>query len=142
MSIIKGMSNEVYHSQNGISSTTVKTVYKKSLAHWKGAKRTQTSAFALGSAFHAYCLEPERDLVIKGPKTRSSKAFKEMEENLQEDQILVTEVEYHVAKRMAEGTMNDPASKAALEHPDRMNEVAIFAECPRTGLMLKTSFSF
>ena len=138
MGVIQGMSNEIYHSQSGVSSTAVKTVYKKSLAHWKGAKRSQTSAFALGSAYHANCLEPERNLVVKGPKTRSSKAFKEMEENLEEDQILVTEVEYHVAKRMAEGTMNNPASRAALEHPDRMNEVAIFAKCPRTGLLLKT----
>ena len=138
MGLVVGMSNEEYHAQAGISSTAVKTVYKKSLAHWKGAKRSKSTAFAMGSAVHAILLEPERDLVVKGPKTRKSKIFGEMEEGLLEDQILLTEVEYHVANRIAKGTTDNPTCKAILQHPDRQNEVSIFAECERTGLTIKT----
>jgi len=138
MGLVTGMSNEVYHAQAGISSTAVKTVYKKSLAHWKGEKRTNSAAFAVGSAVHAHLLEVERDLVIKGPKTRRSKAFTEMEEGLQEDQILLTEVEYHVSNRIAKGALDNPTCRAVLQHPDRQNEVSIFTECERTGLKLKT----
>ena len=75
MGVIKDMSNERYHSMNGISSSTVKTVYKKSLAHWKGQKHKNSTAFNLGTAVHALLLEENRDLVVKGPKTKTSKAF-------------------------------------------------------------------
>ena len=96
MGIVTGMSNEVYHSTSGISSTAVKSVYKKSLAHWKGEKRVQSAAFAMGTAVHALLLEEDRELVIKGPKTKKSKAFEEMQSSLQQDQVLLTEVEYNV----------------------------------------------
>lgn len=138
MGLVTGMSNEVYHAQAGISSTAVKTVYKKSLAHWKGEKRTNSTAFAVGSAVHANLLEVSRGLVIKGPKTRRSKIFTEMESNLQEDQILLTEVEYHVANRIAKGALDNPTCNDILQHPERQNEVSIFSECERTGLKLKT----
>lgn len=138
MGVVEGMSNEVYHSQSGISSTAVKTVYKKSLAHWKGEKRKQTSAFSMGSAVHALLLEEDRDLVIKGPKTRASKGFKELEENAEDDQVVLTEVEYHVVHRMAQETLKNETCLTALRHQNRKNEVSVFAECERTGLMLKT----
>ena len=138
MGIIKNMPVEEYHKQSGISSSAVKKVYKKSVAHWKGEKRVQTSAFSLGSAVHALLLEEHRNLVVKGPKTRNTKAFKEMEESLKPDQVLLTEVEYHVAHRMAKETLKNKACKKVLRHKNRQNEVSIFAECPRTGLILKT----
>lgn len=138
MGIIQNMTNEEYHQQGGISSSAVKSVYKKSLAHWKGEKRRQTSAFSLGSAVHALLLEEHRDLLIKGPKTRASKAFKELEENAGPDQIVLTEVEYHMAHRMAQETLKNKSCKDVLRHKERANEVSVFAECERTGLVLKT----
>ena len=138
MGVIKDMSNERYHSMNGISSSTVKTVYKKSLAHWKGQKHKNSTAFNLGTAVHALLLEEHRDLVVKGPKTKTSKAFKELEETLVEDQVLLNEVEYHMAHRMAKSALDHPECNKVLRHKDRMNEVSIFAKCKRTGLELKT----
>lgn len=138
MGIIEGMSNEVYHETAGISSSAVKAVYKKSLAHWKGEKRSQTAAFTMGTAIHSLLLEEDRDLVIKGPKTKASAAFKTMKEDLLEDQVLLTEVEYNVAHRVAKGALDNPTCKAALRHKDRRNEVSIFAKDPRSGLVLKT----
>ena len=42
--IITDLSNEEYHSRGGVSSSAVKAVYKKSLAHWKGEKRNSNNA--------------------------------------------------------------------------------------------------
>jgi hypothetical protein len=138
MGIVKNMSNMVYHSTSGISSSAVKSVYKKSLAHWKGEKRTQTAAFTMGTAVHALLLEEDKNLVHKGPKTRRSKAFEEKESKLKEDEVLLTEVEYNTAKKIARTTLSNKDCEKFLRHKDRENEVSVFAECPRTGLMLKT----
>tara|TARA_R110000851_G_scaffold10628_1_gene38136 strand:- start:16 stop:792 length:777 start_codon:yes stop_codon:yes gene_type:complete len=139
MGVISNMSNEVYHATAGISSSAAKAVYKKSLAHWKGEKRNPNNpAFAMGTSVHALLLEPERNLVIKGPKTKASAAFKTMKEGLEEDQVLLTEVEYHVANRIAKGALANPTCEKALKHPDRLNEISIFEKCPITSLMLKT----
>ncbi len=134
------MSNEVYHATAGISSSAVKSVYKKSLAHWKGEKRNPNNpAFAMGTAVHALLLEEHlTDLVVKGPKTKASAAFKAMKEEMVGDQVLLTEVEYNVAQRIAKGALNNPVCKDALRHADRENEVSIFASDPISGLMLKT----
>jgi len=138
MGIIYDMTNEVYHATAGISSSPVKTVYKKSLSHWKGEKRKQTAAFTMGSAVHALLLEESKDLVIKGPKTKSSIAFKELEASLNEEQILLTEVEWYTARAISKGALGNPTIHSLLRHKDRQNEVSIFVECKSTGLMLKT----
>lgn len=136
--VIHDMTNEVYHNESGISSSAVKTVYKKSLKHWKGQKIVQTAAFAMGNAVHADLLEPQRNLVVKGPKTKASAAFKKMKEELTEDQVLLTEVEYNVAKCIVKGALDNPVCAAALQHPDRINECSIFIKDPKSGLLLKT----
>ena len=138
MGIINNMSNEDYHKSSGISSSAVKSVYKKTLAHWKGEKRSQTAAFTMGTAVHALLLEESKELVIKGPKTKASAAFKAMKEKLTDDQVILTEVEYHVAHRIAKGALENPTCKSALRHKDRENEVSIFATDPRSGLVLRT----
>jgi|TARA_R110000744_G_scaffold38003_5_gene86978 hypothetical protein len=138
MGIIHDMTNEVYHATAGISSSPVKTVYKKSLSHWKGEKRRQTAAFTMGSAVHALLLEENKNIVVKGPKTKASKAFKDLEETLDGEQILLTEVEWYTAKAISKGALSNPTIKSLLRHKDRQNEVSIFVECEDTGLMLKT----
>ena len=133
------MSNQDYHMTDGISSSAVKAVYKKSLAHWKGEKRNPNNpAFAMGSAVHANLLEKERNLVVKGPKTKSSVAFKSLKEKLTEDQILLTEVEYNVANCITRGALENPICASHLNNPERLNEVSIFVQDPISGLMLKT----
>ena len=121
--VIENMSNQEYHMRDGISSSAVKAVFKKSLAHWKGEKRNSNNpAFALGSAVHANLLEKERDLVVKGPKTKSSIAYKNLKANLTEDQILLTEVEYNVASCITRGALENSICASYLNHPDRLNE--------------------
>jgi len=133
------ISNEDYHSRDGISSSAVKSVFKKSLAHWKGEKRNaNNAAFAMGNAVHANLLEKDRNLVVKGPKTKTSATFKAMKENLSDDQVLLTEVEFNVANCITKGALDNPVCAAALNHKDRLNEISIFVEDPISGLTLKT----
>jgi exodeoxyribonuclease VIII len=139
INISTDMSNNEYHSKGGISSSAVKSVFKKSLAHWKGQKiNPNNPAFAMGTAVHANLLEKQRNLVVKGPKTKTSVAFKDMKENLKEDQVLLTEVEFNVANCITKGALANPVCAAALNHPVRVNEISIFAEDPISGLTLKT----
>ena len=108
MKKIANMSNKEYHSIDGVSSSAVKTVYKKSLAHWKGQKIVQSAAFAMGNAVHANLLEGEKNLVVRGPKTKTSASFKTMKDALTEDQVLLTEVEFNVASRITKGALDNP----------------------------------
>ena len=132
------MSNKEYHSIDGVSSSAVKTVYKKSLAHWKGQKIVQSAAFAMGNAVHANLLEGEKNLVVRGPKTKTSASFKTMKDALTEDQVLLTEVEFNVASRITKGALDNPVCHKILTDPDRLNEISIFVEDPISKLMLKT----
>ena len=53
INISTDMSSNEYHSKGGISSSAVKSVFKKSLAHWKGQKiNPNNPAFAMGTAVH------------------------------------------------------------------------------------------
>lgn len=133
------MSNKEYHLADGISSSAVKSVYKKSIAHWKGEKRNSDNpAFAMGNAVHANLLEKDRNLVVKGPKTKNSLAFKNMKEKLSDDQILLTEVEFNVANCISEGALDNPVCASILDDPNGLNEISIFVEDPVSKLLLKT----
>jgi hypothetical protein len=41
------MTNEEYHAHHAISSSDVKMVHGKSLAHWQGAERKEKAAWDL-----------------------------------------------------------------------------------------------
>ena len=137
--IVYDMSNEEYHRQVGYSSTAIKTVCKQSLAHYMAQKPLGDSpAFALGSAVHATLLEPERDLVTKGPKTRASKLFKDLYNNREDDQVVLTEVEYYVHHKMCQSALKNDTCNKILTDSRRVTESSIFVTDKVTGLNLKT----
>ena len=137
--IVYDMSNEEYHRKVGYSSTAIKTVCKQSLAHYMAQKPLGDSpAFALGSAVHATLLEPERDLVMKGPKTRASKTFKDLYSNKKDDQVVLTEVEYYVHHKMCNSALENPTCNSILTDSRRVTESSIFVTDKKTGLNLKT----
>lgn len=137
--IVYDMSNEDYHKQVGYSSSAIKTVCKQSLAHYMAQKPLGDSpAFALGSAVHATLLEPERDLVTKGPKTRTSKLYKDLYANKKGDEVVLTEVEYHVHNKMCQSALNNPVCNALLTHKERVTESSVFTVDPASGLNIKT----
>ncbi|MAJ43713.1 MAG: hypothetical protein CBC83_02250 [Flavobacteriales bacterium TMED123] len=137
--IIYNMSNEDYHNSIGYSSSAIKTVCKQSLAHYMAQKPLGDSpAFALGTGVHASLLEPKRNLVIKGPKTRVSAAYKKLYREKKIDQVVLTEVEYHVHNKMCKSALENKYTSAILKHKDRVTESSIFTVDSATGLNIKT----
>ena len=51
------MSNAEYHATDAISSSDVKMVYGKSLAHWKAKVYKSSTVFDVGTAVHSMVLE-------------------------------------------------------------------------------------
>ena len=137
--IVYDMSNEEYHKRVGYSSSAIKTVCKQSLAHYMAQKPLGDSpAFALGSAVHATLLEPDRDLVIKGPKRRTSKMFKDLQKNRKDDEVVLTEVEYYVHNKMCQSALDNTTCSKILKDKRRVTESSIFVVDKDTGLNLKT----
>jgi hypothetical protein len=132
------LSNKKYHEMPEISSSAVKTVAMSSLYHWKNAKFNSTPAMILGSAFHAMLLEPEKNLVINSELSRrGSKAWKEQEEFLTDDQILLPSGEYEQCERMVDGCLQNKMARNLLTNKDLMAEYSFIATCPETGVELK-----
>ena len=133
------ISNEEYHAHPALSSSDIKAVASKSLAHWRGAVRKESTAFDLGTAVHALLLEPEKDLVACGPETRRGKAWTEAyAEATEAGKVLLTESDFDLATSMAAACLKNHAANYFLTHADMLAEKSFFAEDPEIGLQLKT----
>ena len=136
--MILDLSNEDYHARPEISSSDVKAVASKSLAHWKGKVWKDSSAFALGSAVHALVLEPEKNLVIRGPEDRRGNKWKV--DKLAADidgKILLTEGDYDLAQAIAAPLINHEVVKGFISQPDFVAEGSFFATDPVTNVKIK-----
>lgn len=136
--MILDLSNEDYHARPEISSSDVKAVASKSLAHWKGKVWKDSSAFALGSAVHALVLEPEKNLVIRGPEDRRGNKWKV--DKLAADidgKILLTEGDYDLAQAIASPLINHEVVKGFISQPDFVAEGSFFATDPVTNVKIK-----
>jgi hypothetical protein len=132
------LSNKAYHELPAISSSAVKTVATSSLYHWKNSKFNSTPAMILGSAFHAMLLEPEKNLVLNSELSRrGSKAWKEQEDFLDDDQILLPTGEYEQCQKMVDGCLQNKMARNLLTNEDLLAEYSFIATCPETGLELK-----
>ena len=131
------LSNAEYHATDAISSSDVKMVYGKSLAHWKAKVYKSSTVFDVGTAVHAMCLESEKNLVIRGPDTRRGKAWTEAYEEAQaNDQTLLTAADYDLARNIADSVLFHPAGQR-MAGPTTVNEASFFATDPETGLKIK-----
>ena len=135
----RDMTNDEYHAdKSAISSTDVKTVVTQTLFHWKNNVRKSSAAFDTGSAVHAVLLEPEKDLVLKGPKDRRGNAWKDAYAEAQAaGKILLPEGEYYEIEAIARAVLFTPAAADLLGDADLVAEASFFVECPETGLTLK-----
>ena len=137
MTIDLNMSNEDYHALPTISSSAVKTVSINGLARWKFGQRKSSTAFDMGTAAHALALEPEADLVRRGPETRRGNAWKEAHEEAQSaGALLLTAADYDQAMGIADSVKaHREASKLLSGKP--VIEASIFAYDPSVGLDLR-----
>ncbi len=136
--MIRDMPNGEYHSHPNISSSDVKLVAAKSLAHWKAKVYKPSPAFALGSAVHAMVLEPEKNLVLRGPEDRRGNKWKDAQLAADLDgKILLTEADYDLAEKIAEETRAHPVVARYLIDPSFVAEASFFATDPITGSNIK-----
>jgi len=131
------MSNAEYHDTDAISSSDVKMVYGKSLAHWKAKVYKSSTVFDVGTAVHSMVLENEKNLVIRGPETRRGKAWTEAYEEAQANgQTLLTIADYDLARNIADSVLFHPAGQR-MAGPTTVNEASFFSTDPETGLKIK-----
>tara|TARA_R100000654_G_scaffold49098_1_gene75265 strand:- start:4369 stop:5178 length:810 start_codon:yes stop_codon:yes gene_type:complete len=137
---IDNMTNAHYHAQTDyFSSTFFKEAEKNSLQHAKEGKvELGWETQAVGDAFHASVLEPEKDLVVCGPETRRGKAWTELQEEVAADgKILLTEKLYDQVKFMAQSLLSHPECRPLLTCPSRVCERSIFISDPTTNVKMR-----
>ena len=132
------LTNEAYHAQPEISSSDVKAVAAKSLLHWKNKIYKSSAAFDLGTAVHAMLLEPEKDLIVRGPEDRRGNKWKDLKLASDLDgKLLLTESDFDLAQAMAAAVLNHNAASAFFQYKDMIAEGSFFVEDPQTGVKLK-----
>jgi exodeoxyribonuclease VIII len=136
--MILTMTNESYHAHPSISSSDVKAVATRSLAHWKYKTYRASPAFALGSAVHALVLEPHKNLVVRGPEDRRGAKWKDASLAADLDgKILLTEGDYDLAAEIANSVLANDVVQTWLAHPEFVAEASFFAEDGQTGVNIK-----
>ncbi len=139
--IIYGLSNEDYHNDEAIGSTSVKAI-SVSPANlyfnpFKGSKSAQ-----IGTAIHAALLEPEvfeKDFILEPEiKTRASKEYKELAKTHNADNILINGEVETITRMIESARMNTDFTDYMAAKGK--SEVSMFATCPITGLRLKCRF--
>lgn len=124
-----------YHGGAGVSSSTLKDIYKTSPMHAM-YERGDTPAMAFGRAFHSYILEPETfdEFYKLGPtKTRTSKAWVEMEKE-NPGVELISEDDLVLLQELA-AKMETSEYWNKIKPFDR--EVAFFTTDEKTGVLKK-----
>jgi len=137
MTMRTDLSNSEYHADDSISSSDVKMVASTSLAHWKAKVYKASPTFDLGTAVHAFVLEPEGDIIVRGPEDRRGNKWKEAyAKALANGQTLLTEADFDLAHEIAGSVIFHPVSKR-LHGNGVINEASFFATDPDTGLSIK-----
>jgi exodeoxyribonuclease VIII len=127
-----------YHRHPNISSSDVKAVATRSLAHWKYKTYKASTAFALGSAVHALVLEPHKNLVVRGPEDRRGAKWKDASLAADLDgKILLTEGDFDLSRQIADAVLAHEIVQSWMAHPDFVAEASFFAEDGETGVNIK-----
>ena len=119
------LSNAEYHAKTEyISSSAVKEVHGKSLAHWQARQSFKsTPAMAIGTAVHDIVLEGGNGIVRhNGPDRRGkqwSEPFAEAEAN---DKLLMTAADYDLAIAVAGSVLDHPVGRK-MEGKDTINDI-------------------
>ena len=135
------LSNEEYHSKSDVlSASGCKTIIGKTLSQFKYAKRTENPAFAVGTAFHSMCLEPDtvKETVMVGGDNRRGKAWAEAKaEADKRGAVLLTTEEYELCCNMTEATFANKQAASLLNSEMLIAEASIFSTDPDTGVKMR-----
>jgi hypothetical protein len=132
------LSNKEYHQHKAISSSDVKVVANKSLAHWKGQQNKETDAMQLGTAWHDLVLEGGNN-IMRGPNVRkNTNVWKEAEAQAETlGKTLLKSDDFDTVKGMADSVEDHPRIAEILKHPGAVKEESIFVKCLDTDLELR-----
>lgn len=126
--MIRSLSNAEYHARPEISSSDVKLVAAKSVAHWKSKVWKRSTAFDIGTAVHAMVLEPHLDLIVRGPEDRRGNKWKEAQLAADLDgKVLLTEQDYDQASAMAASIKSHPVLAGWMDMQGFVAEASFFA---------------
>ena len=140
------MSNEDYHNTElhpHFSSSDIKEVVKNSPLHWvikqELPRKEPTPAMLLGSAVHAFILEPDKGEFVRGEGSGRTKDFKTQKEELaKEGKTLLPEATFDDALRIATKAMETNAYLVKLLKDKRfVAEASVFTECSETKLDIR-----
>lgn len=145
---VHNISNEEYHSSDGISRSALMLLDKSPYHFWYEKlsglvdKKESTPAMNIGSAFHTLLLEPElfdNEFTVMPKIDRRTKAGKEKYEKfalLTSGKILLTDEQYIQALSMAQELKNHEIVTTLLEGANF--EQSIYWTDKETGLQFKT----
>lgn len=126
------ISNEAYHADSAIGSSTLKTIDKTSVFHAVNQVRKETDALVFGNALHCLILEPEQfdeKYAVKPVCDRRTKLGKQLyAEFLEESEgkIILTQEQHTAAYGIAKSLANHPLVSNMLKGGE--SEVSYFAD--------------
>ena len=138
------LSNQAYHSADGVSNSGLKLIGQKSPLHFWGQylaenrpPRKETNAMLIGTAIHAAALEPDKfadEYVVADFKARNSAGFKSWAAQQTKNIILAADYENVLSMRSA--LYGHPVA-ASLLSDARAFELSFAAKDPETSLLCK-----
>ena len=137
------LSNEDYHSYEGISKSGLDKI-ARSPAHYRySEQRESTRAMVIGTAIHAAILEPERfdlEYVITECKARTESAYKKAKA-VHGDELTLTAQEGKKVSNMREAVENNFEAMQFLRAPGKAEASAICID-PETGITIRARFDW
>lgn len=127
------LSNSDYHGSQGVSSTQLKTLLKRTpahLLHGMSSEHESTAAMNLGTAVHTLVLEPEKfdSEIMVAPKvekrTNAGKAEWAAFEAQSNGKTIITAEQYEKASAMADSVRSHPIARILID--DAITESSIF----------------
>ena len=129
-------SNEQYHSQNSISASGLKTIYKKSVNHYLKESFRMTDAMNFGSAVHSAILEDSNDIAVMPEvnlRTNKGKKIKEdfTKENKgkiiirQEEQAAIDNIKYNFSKHSLAKNLIERLTEKEVSYYGKINDVPV-----------------
>jgi hypothetical protein len=130
------ISNEDYHALTElggkpcVSSSYYKNYYNKTALHAElGGTTISPAAAATGTAVHYMTLEPELDMVVRGPETRRGKVWSEAVDAAEAaGKLLLTAGDFDQCEAMAQALLDNPQCGKILKDKQRVCEGSIFVE--------------
>lgn len=132
-----GLSNEAYHADRAVSSSSIKKLIVSPLKYWWSsplnparAPEKKTTALTVGQAYHTLVLEPEKGLGLEVKKGVNSST----------EEGKIGEGDYTMIQAMAKEVRATETRRKLLE--GGVAEVSVFWRDKETGIMCKCRYDY